>query len=96
MSPFLKANEDVFSLDEQGGTGIDEVSEDMSGLGFWISIAQFRPEQAVEAAGHEGELEIQIDLHRHRGRQGVHVKKINSIGKVIFNNHPLGIALYEF
>jgi len=96
VSPLLKANQDVFFLDEQGGAGIDEISEYMSGVGFSIPVAQFAPEQALKAACHEGELEIKIDLHRHRGRQGVHVKEINSIGKVVFNNHPLGIMLYEF
>lgn len=65
MSPLLKANQDVFFLDEQSGIGIDEVSEYMSGLGFSIPIAQFGAEQAIKAACHERELEIKVDFHRH-------------------------------
>jgi hypothetical protein len=54
VSALLKANQDVFSFDEQGGGGVDKVSEYMPGLGFAIPIAQFTPEQAVKAAFHEG------------------------------------------
>ena len=49
MSPLLETNQDVFFLDEQGGIGINEVSEYMPGRGSLIAIAQFGAEEAVLA-----------------------------------------------
>ena len=46
------------------GRGIDEVAEEVSGLGPLVAVAELGTEQAIEAAAHERQLEVTVDFHR--------------------------------
>jgi hypothetical protein len=37
-------------------------------------------------------LEIKVHFHGHGGRQGIHVEKVDAIGDIVLDDHPLGIA----
>ena len=52
-----------FCCDCDGGRGLDKVAEDVSRLGGFVAMADTFAEQTVEAAGHQGQLEVQVHLH---------------------------------
>ena len=79
-------------VDHDGGGCVDEVAKDVSRLGILIAVADLFSQEAVEAAGHERELEVTIDFHRHRGAQRVHVEEVHAVSNVVLDEHALGIA----
>ena len=53
-------------------------------------------QEPVETAGHQRQLKVAVDLHGHRGGQGVHVEEVDAVGDVVLDEHPLGITPNEF
>ena len=48
--------------------------------------------QAIQGTGHQGELQVEVDLQAdHRGER-IEVKELDGLGDVVFDQHPLGIA----
>ena len=74
---------------------IDKIAEDMAPLGFCITSANLGTQQALEAAGHEGQLQITGDLHGPSGGQSIHMEKVNAIGDTVCKHHALCIAFDE-
>ena len=58
-----------------------------------MALANPVGEQAVEGGGHDGELEIDSDLERHRGGDVVHVEEVNRLGDGVLDQHAAGIAV---
>ena len=56
MGSFLETNKDLCFSESHLGGGIDKISEDVSGLGMLIAVANFSAEEPVETACHEREL----------------------------------------
>lgn len=50
---------------------------------------------AVQTAGHERELKVESDLHRHSGGQRVHVEEVDGVGDGILDDHAPGVAVDE-
>jgi len=65
MGSFLVPGRDIQKANRDRRCGIDQVPEDMSGPGPLVAAADLGSEQTVQAAGHQGQLQVQIDLHRH-------------------------------
>ena len=72
--------------------GVDEVAEQVPGLGGLVTVADADRQQAVEAAGHQRQLQVAVDLHRHRRGQRVHVEEVDPVLDVVLDQHPLGVA----
>jgi hypothetical protein len=51
----------------------------MAGLGNFITVADADRQETVEAAGHQGELQVAVDLHCHGRRQGIHVEEVDTV-----------------
>ena len=96
MSPFLKVYGNLLFRNHDLGGRVDKITEKMTGSGDLIAVANLRSQKPIEAAGHEGQLQIAVHFHRHRRRQCVHMKEIDPIGNAVFNDHSLGIALNQF
>jgi hypothetical protein len=62
---------------------IDEVAEDVLGLGGRVAIADPLAKQSIQAAGHERQLKIATDLHRH------------AVGDAVFDEHALRVSSDE-
>ncbi len=58
-----------------------------------VPLANPVGEQAVQGGGHDGELEIDVDLERHGGGQGIHVEEVDRLGDGILDQHAAGIAV---
>ena len=54
-----------------------------------VALADLFGEQAIERDGHDGELEIDVELERQPGGQRVHVEK----GGGVLDQHAPGIAV---
>jgi hypothetical protein len=46
--------------------GVDEVAEQVAGAGGLVAIADANDKRAVQAAGHHRQLQVAVDLQRHR------------------------------
>ena len=46
--------------------GLDEVPEEVIGLGILVAVANFESQKSIEATRHKGELEVTVHLHGHR------------------------------
>ena len=57
-----------------------------------VAVADADRQEAVEAAGHQRQLQVAVDLHRHRRGQGVHVEEVDPVLDVVLDQHPLGVA----
>lgn len=83
VCPLLEPDLNVALADAYGGGGVDKVPEEASGFGVFIAIAELPSQEPVEAAAHEDELEITVDLHG----DGVHVEE-----DAVLDEHALGVA----
>ena len=72
--------------------GVDEVAEQVARLGRLVAVADANGQQAIQAAGHQRQLQVAVDLHRHRRGEGVHVEEVDPVLDVVLDEHPLGIA----
>ena len=95
MGAFLEEHGDVLFAEVDGGRRLDEVTEKVPGLRRLISLSDSRRQQAVKTAGHERQLQVAIDFHRHRGGECVHVEEIDAVGDVVLDQHPLGVTSNE-
>ena len=93
MGTLLIPHDDLRLGERHLGRGIHEVLEQMSRLGMFVAPADPPGQQAVQAAGHQGQLQVAIDLHRHRRAQRVHVKEVDPIRDAVLDDHPLGVPL---
>ncbi len=73
--------------------GAHQLVENGAGLGGGEAFADPQPEQAVQRAGHQGELDVEVDPQRHGGREGVHVEEVDRIGDGVLDHHAAGIAV---
>lgn len=60
MSTFVEANRDSVIGDVHLGGGVHEVPEKMTRLGLLVTVADACAQQSIEAAGHEGQLQITV------------------------------------
>src|SRR2546430_16391020 len=67
----------------------------MTRTGTLISVFNLEGQKSIEAAGHQRELEITVNLHGHGRGQGIHMEKVNAIGDPIFNDHALRVATHQ-
>ena len=66
MRALLKLDGDVRGIDRYNRGGVYEIAEDATRLCICVFLSEFGPKEPVEAARHEGELEVTVDLHRDR------------------------------
>lgn len=64
-------------IDGDVGAGIDEVAEDAPGCCGSVDAAELNAQEAIETAGHEGELQVTVDFHGHGRRECVHVEEVD-------------------
>src|SRR6266576_3731129 len=67
----------------------------MTRTGTVISVFNLEGQKSIEAAGHQRELEITVNLHGHGRGQGIHMEEVNAIGDPIFNDHALRVATHQ-
>ena len=53
------------------------------------------PQQPVQRAGHQRELQFGVDLQRHGRGQRVHEKEIDGLGDGVLDHHPAGVAVRQ-
>ena len=73
MCPSPEADDDFVFGYADGCACADELSEQGPGASIFEAVSDAFGEHSVEAAGHEGELDVEVDLHRDRGGEGIHV-----------------------
>ena len=62
----LKLDRDGRGIDRDNRSGVYEVAEDAPRLRSRIFLSEFGPKEPLEAARHERELEVTVDLHGDR------------------------------
>ena len=67
----------------------------MTRLDRLITVTNPLAKITIQTAGHQGQLEVAIDLQGDGGRQGVHVEEIHAIFDIVFDQHPLHLAADE-
>ena len=93
VGPSPEADDDLGGSDVDAGAGVYELAENRAGLGDLEAVADALGEQTVEGAGHHGELDVEIDLHGHGGRQRVHVEEVDGVGDGVFDDHAARVAV---
>src|SRR5271157_1180585 len=91
MSTLLIGHHDLRLGDLHLGGGIHEILKQMPRLGVLVALADATGQQAVQAAGHQRQLEVAVDIHRDGRAQRVHVKEVDPIRDAILDDHPLGV-----
>src|SRR3990170_3813085 len=76
------------------GRHVDEVAEDLPGLGIGIAT-HLLSERSVESTGNRQQRHIEVHLQPYGRRQGVHVEKPNGVRERVFNQHALGVPSDE-
>ena len=77
------------------GAGLHQLAEQSGRFGAVKAVVEPMRQAAVQAAGHQGQLQVQIDAQRHRGRERIHVEEVDRIGDGVFDQHAPGIAVDE-
>ncbi len=80
-------------VDGEVGAGVDELAEQRPRGLVLMAMANPVGEQAVQGGSHDGELEIDVDLERHRGGQRIHVEEVDGLGDGVLDQHAPGIAV---
>ena len=77
--------------------GARVVSPAASRRNGWLArrSAEADGEQPVAPAGHAGEREIEVDLHRHRGGDHVHREEVDGAPDGVFDHPRSGMAVHE-
>ena len=76
MSTFLELNHDLRLQNADMSGGLNKVPKKVARGDALVSIPNLRSQESIEATGHQRQLQITIDLHRHRRGQSIHVKVI--------------------
>ena len=92
---FLEVYVDVLCVDGYASRGIDEVIEECPRVDAFVALCDVARHEAIEAAGHEGELEVAVDLHGDGGGECIHVEEIDAVGDLVFDDHTLGVTCNE-
>ena len=65
MSAFLIPDNDLIIRQGNQTDGIDKIAKDMTTFGLFLPPADLGAQKAIEATGHQGELQITGDFHGH-------------------------------
>jgi hypothetical protein len=95
VGALLEAHLNIPLGDHHMGDRIDEVTEDVLGLGGGTAVIDLLAEEAIQAAGHQGQLQIAIDFHGDRRGQRVDVEEIHAISDAVLDEHALRVAADE-
>src|SRR6266403_3565619 len=93
VSAFAKGDLDGIVGDGNKGLRFDEVAEQMARVRGGVLLADFCAEQAVEGAGHEGQLQVAVDFERHGRGQGIDVEELDAVGDAVFDEHAASVEL---
>ena len=52
-------------------------------------------QQSVQGAGHEGDLQVEVDLHAHHRRRASRWKRLDRLGDAVLDQHALGVAGHQ-
>jgi hypothetical protein len=72
------------------GDRVDEVAEDVLEFDGGVAAAELLAKQAIQAAGHQGELQIAIDLYGDRGGQRVDMEEVCAVDDTVRKGEALG------
>ena len=95
MSPLVQHDDDFLVPDFDGRGDVQEVAEDLLGRRLLIFAADLVGEQTIQRAGHERDLQVEVDLHADHRRQGVEVKELHGLGDAVFDQHALRVARHQ-
>ena len=93
---FLIADDNLRLAKCHPGTRIDEILEQMTRLRHLVAVADAPAKMTIQAAGHQRQLKVAVDLQRHGTRQRVHVEEVHPVFDVVLDDHPPGISLDQF
>ena len=60
-----------------------------------IAVADASAEQAEQTAGHKGQLQIGVELHRHDRGQRIHVEEVDAIGDAVLHHNAVSLTSKE-
>ena len=86
---------DAVLADAHGGRGAHEALEQLAGARLLVAVADAAGQQAVQRAGHDGELQVGVDLQRHGRGERVHVEEVDRLGDGVLDDHAAGVAVDE-
>ena len=91
MGAAVEADGDVTVGDDDVGRHVDEVAEDLTGLGVVVA-AHASSHEAIEAAGEHEQGHVEVDLEADGGGQCVDVEEADGIGESVLDEHAPGVA----
>jgi len=95
VGSLLEADRDGGWVDRHDRGGIDEVAKDAPRLRIGVFLSEIGPKEPVEAACHERELEVTVDLQGDGRGECVHVEEVDAVGDAVLDEHSLCIAIDE-
>ena len=78
--------------DGHGRRDVQQVLEDLLGLGRGVDAADLLGQQPIQGAGHEGDLQIEVDLEADHAGQGSEMKERHGGAAAVFDEPALGVA----
>ena len=78
-----------------GASDVEEVIVDRFGLGPVVLLWESCSEEAIEGTGHEGKLQIEINLKADHRCERIDMEEMDGFSNGIFNKHTVGVARDE-
>ncbi len=91
MGATMVVHGNLFVADDNVGRHVNEVAENLAGLGVGVA-AHLLGDEAIESAGQNQQRHVEIHLEPHRRGKGVNMKETHRVGERVFNEHALGIT----
>ena len=76
---FLIPNRDLVVREAHRGGGVDEVTKEVTCTGAPVCVTELEREETVEAARHQGQLQIAVHLQGYGRGQGIHVEEVDAV-----------------
>ena len=73
--------------------GAHEAVEQLPRLGLFVSVADAPRQQAVQRRGQQRELQVDVNLERHRGRERVEMEEVDGFLDAVLDHHAAGVAV---
>jgi len=80
--------------DVDGGLTPDKMPVDLPGIALFES-PKVLGQHAVEGVGDHGHEDVEVDLHRDGGRQGIQVEELDRLGDDILHPPPSGVIAHD-
>jgi hypothetical protein len=92
VGTLVKAHPNDLIAEGDLGGSIDEIPKEVARGGPLIALTDGVTQSAVEATGHQGQLQITVDLHGHDRGERIPGEEVNALRDPVFDQPAVSVA----